>query len=163
MKSLWSSLLCALLVLMVSPAAAHRGHDALSVVTLAADGGVTVSHRFEAHDIEPALAQIAPDAQPSLDDPDAQQALIAYVAANFRMATNDGPIRLAVSHVDFGSDIVRIEFSGKVRNPVRRLGIGSRLLNGVYRRQVNQVNVRFGKTVRTLTFVDDDEQFVDIN
>ena len=163
MRNVWPSLLSALLVLMMSPAAAHRGHDALSVVAVAADGGITVSHRFEAHDIEPALAQISPDAQPSLDDPDAQQALIAYVAANFRIATNDGPIRLAVSHVDFDSDIVRIEFSGKVRNPVRRLSIGSRLLTEVYRRQVNQVNVRFGKTVRTLTFVDDDEQFVDIN
>lgn len=158
----WASLLCGLLVLFASPASAHRGHDALSVVTVAADGGVTVSHRFEAQDIEPALAEIAPDAQPSLDDPEAQQALIAYVAANFWIATKDGAIRLAVSHADFTSDIVRIEFSGKVRKPVRRLRIMSRLLDGVYRHQVNQVNVRYGKTVHTLTFVDDKERFIDL-
>lgn len=40
-------------------AGAHRGHDAMSVVTLADNGAVTVSHRFEAHDLEPALAEIA--------------------------------------------------------------------------------------------------------
>lgn len=158
----WSPLLVLLLALFVSPALAHRGHDALSVVTVAVDGSITVSHRLEAHDIEPALAVIAPDAQANLDDPDAREALVAYVAANFQIATQDGPVALAVSAVDFGSDIVRIDFSGKARKPVRRLKVGSQLLLDVYPRQVNQVNLRFGKTVRTLTFVDGREQLVDI-
>ncbi len=55
----WAALALGLTV--VAPAQAHRGHDSLAVVTLA-DGSVTVSHRFEAHDIEPALAKIAPGA-----------------------------------------------------------------------------------------------------
>jgi len=62
----------ACLVLAPLPAAAHRGHGVLSVVEIdAKTGGIRVSHRIPTHDVEPALAQIAPDAQTSLDDPEA--------------------------------------------------------------------------------------------
>jgi len=60
------------LALTPLPAAAHRGHGALSVVEIDVKSGeVRVSHRVATHDAEPALALIAPDAQTSLDDPDA--------------------------------------------------------------------------------------------
>jgi hypothetical protein len=68
------------LVLAPLPAAAHRGHAALSVVDInAKTGAVTVRHRVAAHDAEPTLAVIAPDANASLDDPEAIEALKAYM------------------------------------------------------------------------------------
>ena len=52
--------IAALILLPVSPAWAHRGHGSLSVVEVdAVTGKVTVSHRLEAHDTEPALALVA--------------------------------------------------------------------------------------------------------
>jgi hypothetical protein len=76
-------------VVAIAPAAAHRGHDSLSVVTIG-DGQVTLSHRFEAHDVEPALAKIAPQAQVSLDDPAAIAALEARCGSNIAARSRAG-------------------------------------------------------------------------
>ena len=63
-------LVAALVGALASPALAHRGHAGLTVVEIdPASGAVSVVHRFAAHDVEPALVSIAPEAQPSLDDP----------------------------------------------------------------------------------------------
>lgn len=152
----------AAILALPAPTAAHRGHDALSVVTVDARGGITVSHRFEAHDLEPALAEIAPDAQPSLDDPQAIAALAAYLGRHFALASERGAIVLALGKIDVGASQVRIAFTGRAARPPARLTVTSRLLTDIYPRQVNQVNVRFGKVVRTLTFTGDDTQTVDL-
>ncbi len=138
---------CALL----TPAAAHRGHDALSVVTIAADRTLTVSHRFAASDIEPALATIAPRAQPSLDDPDAVVALVQYLGRNFSLSSERGPIKLTPGPVDLGASEVRVIFTGTAPASLRRLTVTSDLLGDVYPRQVNQVSITSGKIVRTVT------------
>lgn len=155
-------LLVAAIVVAAAPAHAHRGHDALSVVTVDARGGVTVSHRFEAHDLEPALAEIAPGAQASLDDPAAIDALVAYLGRNFSVAGERGAIALAPGEIDIGASQVRIAFTGRAAAAPARLTVTSRLLTDIYPGQVNQVNVRFGKLVRTLTFAGDDTQTVEL-
>ena len=154
--------LLALAFVVAAPVQAHRGHDALSVVTLDAAGGVTVSHRFEAHDLEPALAAIAPGAQASLDDPAAVAALVTYLGRRFTLASERGPIALRPGEIEIGSSQVRIAFTGRAARPPARLAVTSRLLTDVYPRQVNQVNVRFGKLVRTLVFKSDDAQTVSL-
>jgi len=146
----------------LSPAAAHRGHDALTVVTVAANGTLTVSHRFEASDIEPALAQIAPDAQPSLDDPEAVEALVAYLQRHFTVSSERGPIALVPAKTDLGASEVRISFTGNASRGFRRLTLRSDLLGDIYPGQVNQVNVRAGATTRTLAMAAGDSQTVDI-
>ena len=152
----------AVLLLAAMPASAHRGHDALSVVTLDGKGGVVVSHRFEAHDVEPALAKIAPDAQPSLDDPEAVAALVAYVGRRFTLASEHGSIALAPGEIDISGAEVRIAFAGRARGRIRRLSIASRVLTDIYPGQVNQVNVRVGKVVRTLTFRNGSTQAIEV-
>jgi hypothetical protein len=144
-------LLCAALAgAALSPASAHRGHDALSVVTIGSNGAVTVSHRFEASDVEPALAAIAPRAQPSLDDPDAVAALVTYLGTHFRLASERGPIVLRPGPVELGAAEVRLSFTGTVPRTAKRLTISSDLLGDMYPGQVNQVSVRVGTTTRTL-------------
>jgi len=133
-------------------ALAHRGHDALTLVTLAPNGTVVVSHRFDAHDLEPALDIIAPMAQPSLDDPDALVALKSYLMKRFSLASDGGWIALKPGKIDTSGGEVRVEFSGQAKGKVRTLTVRSEILSDVYPSQVNQVNVRFGDTVRTLTF-----------
>ena len=146
----------------LSPAAAHRGHDALTVVTVAANGSLTVSHRFEASDIEPALARIAPDAQPSLDDPEAVEALVAYLQRRFNLSTERGPIALVPGKTDLGASEVRVSFTGNASRPFRRLTLRSDLLGDVYPNQVNQVNIRAGATTRTLALSAGDSATIDI-
>ncbi|WP_294299235.1 DUF6702 family protein [uncultured Sphingomonas sp.] len=142
------------LALLAAPAAAHRGHDALTVVTLGAANTVTVSHRFEAHDIEPALSSIAPDAQASLDDPDAVRALVAYLGRRFVLSDAKGAVALTPGKVDIDAQEVRVAFTGKVQPGTKALTVRSSVLRDVYPRQTNQVEVRRGKTVRTLIVSD---------
>lgn len=148
------------LALVAAPAAAHRGHDFLTIVTMADDGTVTVSHRFEAADIEPALATIAPDAQPSLDDPAAVSGLQAYLARRFSVSAGKGPIALTPGKVDMDAQEVRVSFTGRVPAKTPALTIRSTVLDDVYPHQANQVNVRKGRIVRTLAITDGEPQTV---
>jgi len=140
------------LAALAVPVGAHRGHDAMSVLTLGADGALTVSHRFEAHDLEPALASIAPDAQASLDDPEAIAALKAYLLRRFAVGAGGKPVPLTFSAIEVGVRQVRVDYAGRVKGKPKALDIQSTILHDVYPGQVNQVIVRAGKIVRTLRF-----------
>jgi hypothetical protein len=150
----------ALLALSTLPASAHRGHDAMSVVRITADHRVTVSHRFDVSDIEPALGDIAPNAQPSLDDPDAVRALGAYLGTHFTLATEAGPVRLVPGAVDLSAAEAQFTFTGRLPRTARRLTIHGNVLGGVYPRQVNQVNVTSGDITRTFAMTPGDSRTV---
>lgn len=137
-------------VAIIAPAQAHRGHDSLAVVTLA-DGKVTVSHRFEAHDIEPALSKIAPQAQVSLDDPKAVAALQNYILRRFTLTIDGKPVALSHVSTDLTHSQVRIDYVGKASRRPKTVTVRSTVLTDVYRAQVNQVNVRQGNVVKSLT------------
>ena len=143
------------------PAAAHRGHSALSVVELdARTGAVTVSHRFQTHDAEPALAEIAPDAQTSLDDPDAVKALTAYVGARFAVAVKGAGVDLVLKDMTLGADEVRMVYTGQIAAPdvFGEIDIKAGMFADIYPDQVNQVNIRRGGPTRTLVFEGKDAQ-----
>jgi hypothetical protein len=142
----------AMALLAASPAGAHRGHDALSSVVFEKDGRVRVSHRLETSDLEPALAIIAPDVQPSLDDPEAVAAIIAYLGNRFALGIDNRPLALVAAGSDLGGAVVQFDFIGKTSGSPRQLTVTSQILTDVHPAQVNQVNVRTGQTVRTLTF-----------
>lgn len=150
----------ALALLVASPAGAHRGHDALSSVVIETDGRILVNHRLEASDIEPALASIAPAAQSSLDDPDAVAALVAYLGNRFALSGDGGPIKLVAAGSQLDGPVVQFSFVGRARRPPERLTITSQILTDIHPVQVNQVNVRRGKTVQTLTFLKGGSQTV---
>ncbi len=149
-------------LLFAGPLAAHRGHDALTMVSVLPTGEVRVSHRFEADDIEPALSTIAPAAQANLDDPAAIEALVVYLQRNFFLVSERGPIELIPTDRDVGSSQVRIDFVGRTRVPLTRLSVRTQLLRDVYPRQVNQVTVRVGQLVRTITFTDDSAKTISL-
>ncbi|PXW78404.1 hypothetical protein C7451_10274 [Blastomonas natatoria] len=147
--------------LVLAPQAnAHRGHDAMSVVTLAPDGKVTVSHRFEAHDLEPALAEIAPNAQTSLDDPDAIAELETYLLAHFHLRADGVEVPLSVSSVEIGVRDVRVDYAGTIKQRPKAVAVQSTILRDIYPRQVNQVAVRRGQFVQTLRFSGDEVKTV---
>ncbi|WP_109798577.1 MULTISPECIES: DUF6702 family protein [Novosphingobium] len=141
-------------------AQAHRGHDAMSVVTIEPGGHLVVSHRFEAHDLEPALAAIAPAAQTSLDDPDAIEALKGYLQARFTIRVGATPVPLAFRSIDVGVQQVRVDYEGTLRGTPKTLSLQSTILRDVYAKQVNQVVVRRGQTVRTLRLAGSEAQIV---
>lgn len=143
------------LVLAPLPAAAHRGHGVLSVVEIdARTGGVKVSHRIPAHDAEPALAQIAPDAQASLDDPDAIDALKTYMLRTFSVGVNGDAVNLTLKDMTLAADEVRLEYVGKVAPADVRATVEVRaaMFADIYGDEVNQVNIRRLGVTRTLVF-----------
>ena len=143
------------LMLAPLPAAAHRGHGALSVVEMdAKSGGVKVSHRIPAHDAEPALALIAPDAQASLDDPDAVSALKTYMLRSFRVAVNGQVVDLVLKDMTLGADEVRLEYAGQIApaDVGAEVTVRASMFADVYDDEVNQVNVRRLGVTRTLVF-----------
>lgn len=141
-------------------AGAHRGHDAMSVVTLDPDGKVTVSHRFEAHDLEPALAEIAPNAQTSLDDPEAIAELKTYLLAHFHLRADGSEVPLSVASVEIGVRDVRVDYAGSVKGRPKAVAVQSTILREIYPRQVNQVVVKRGSYVQTLRFSGDEVKTV---
>jgi hypothetical protein len=143
------------LMLAPLPAAAHRGHGALSVVEInGKTGDITVSHRIPAHDAEPALAVIAPDAQTSLDDPEAIVALKAYMIKQFCVAIDGKIIELTLKDLTLGADEVRFEYAGKIApaDAAATVGIKAAMFADIYGDEVNQVNVRRFGVTRTLVF-----------
>jgi hypothetical protein len=137
------------------PAAAHRGHGALSVVEInAKTGAVTVTHRIPAHDAEPALAVIAPDAQASLDDPEAIAVLKAYMLKQFCVAVDGKIVELTLTDLTLGADEVRFEYVGKIApaDATALVGIKAAMFSDIYGDEVNQVNVRRFGITRTLIF-----------
>lgn len=143
------------LVLAPLPAAAHRGHGALSVVEInAKTGAVTVSHRVPTHDAEPALAVIAPDAQASLDAPEAVEALKTYMLKQFCVAVDGKIVELTLKDMTLGADEVRFEYAGKVApaEVATTIGIKAAMFADIYSDEVNQVNVRRFGVTRTLIF-----------
>jgi hypothetical protein len=143
-------LLATALALLAAPAPAHRGRSTLSVVVIdAATGQVTVTHRMAAHDVEPALVDIAPRAQPSLDDPDALAALIRYAGRAFMLSDASGRVALTHKATDLAGDDVRLTYVGRVKLPATAVTVDSNLFQESHADQENQVNVRRAK--RTLT------------
>ena len=144
----------ALAIALAGPAAAHKGHAGLTVVEIdPVSGGVTVVHRFYAHDIEPAFAAIAPDAQPSLDDPAAVRGLEEHLQARFRLDV-DGA-RVALHHTDtvLAGDNVRIESAGQVTPAaVHAVRVDLDFFPDVYEDMEQQVNVRVAGVTRTVVF-----------
>ncbi len=140
--------------LLASPVAAHRGHSSLSVVEVdPATGVLTVTHRIAAHDAEPVLVRLAPDAQPSLDDPDALAALRRHGGEAFRVWTADGAlVPLIFQRESLDGDDLRFVYRGRLPIPARALRVDSDLFVEAHDDQENQVNVRQGGVTRTLVF-----------
>ena len=96
------ALLAAVLIAgLATPVLAHRGHAGLTVIEIdPASGAVSVVHRFSAHDVEPALVSIAPQAQPSLDDPRAGAELETHLRQRFRLDIDGAAIPVTHAATD---------------------------------------------------------------
>ncbi|CAL1692822.1 hypothetical protein MMB232_03004 [Brevundimonas subvibrioides] len=154
MKRLGLSIVAAAL-LLAGPSLAHRGHGGLTVVVIdEATGGVTVTHRFAAHDVEPALVTVAPDAQPTLDDPAAVLALEAHLDRRFRLEVNGERIDLDHARTDLAGDNIRVDFTGQGVSGAagRSVRVDLDFFPGVHDDQEQQVNVRVAGVTRTVVF-----------
>jgi len=148
------AIVAAAILALPSGAAAHRGHASLSVVEIdAATGMVTISHRAAAHDVEPALSVIAPDAQQSLDDPAAVAALEAYAGRVFRLWDADGkPVALQHRETKLAGDSVQLVYTARLPLPAQAVSVDSGLFEEAHADQENQVNVRRNKVTKTVLF-----------
>jgi hypothetical protein len=146
--------LAAAVLVLAGPAAAHRGNSGLTVVEIdPATGAVAVTHRFYAHDVEPALTVLAPNEQPSLDDPEALAALQAHLAERFRIDVDGTPVPLHLTGETLAGDNVRIDFAGeRAAGPVSEVRVDQDFFSDVHDDMEMQVNVRVGDVTRTVLF-----------
>ncbi|MDI6625819.1 MAG: hypothetical protein QME55_13900, partial [Brevundimonas sp.] len=103
--------------------------------------------------VEPALPSIAPEAQPSLDDPRAVADLETHLGARFRVAVDGAPV--TVSHADtvLAGDNVRVNFAGETTDrAIAAVTVDLDFFPGVHDDQEQQVNVRISGVTRTVVF-----------
>lgn len=149
-----TALTAVLIAALAAPALAHRGHAGLTVIEIdPASGAVSVTHRFAAHDVEPALVSIAPEAQPSLDDPQAVADLEAHLGQRFRLDVDGVAVPVAHTHTRLAGDNIRVDFAGETSDhDVREVTIDLDFFPGVHDDQEQQVNVRVNGVTRTVVF-----------
>lgn len=147
-------LTAALIAGLATPAMAHRGHAGLTVIEIdPASGAVSVTHRFAAHDVEPALPSIAPEAQPSLDDPRAVADLEAHLGARFRVSIDGADVPVSHAGTTLAADNVRVDFAGETADrDIQAVTVDLDFFPGVHDDQEQQVNVRVGGVTRTVVF-----------
>lgn len=147
-------LIAGLVLALATPAMAHRGHAGLTVIEVDPDtGSVSVVHRFAAHDVEPALVSIAPEAQPSLDDPRAVADLEAHLGARFRLAIDGTAIPVTHTETRLAGDNVRVDFSGMTDDrDIDAVTVDLDFFPGVHEDQEQQVNIRVNGVTRTVVF-----------
>ncbi len=143
-----------LIAALATPVLAHRGHAGLTVVEIdPVSGVVSVVHRFAAHDVEPALVSIAPEAQPSLDDPRAVAELETHLRQRFRLDIDGAAIAVTHATTDLAGDNVRVAFTGETADrDIAAVTIDLDFFPGVHDDQEQQVNVRINGVTRTVVF-----------
>lgn len=154
MRPVWPSVVAAAL-LLATPALAHRGHGGLTVVVIDAEtGAVSVTHRFAAHDVEPALVSVAPEAQPTLDDPAALAALESHLDQRFRLEVDGERIDLEHTVTALAGDNIRVDYTGgrAGAGDARTVRVDLDFFPGVHDDQEQQVNVRLAGVTRTVVF-----------
>lgn len=149
-----AGLVAGLVAGFAGPALAHRGHAGLTVVEVdPVSGGITVTHRFSAHDVEPALVSIAPRAQPSLDDPRAVAELETHLGQRFRLVLDGAPVPVTHKETDLAGDNIRVEFVGRTDDrDITAVTVDLDFFPGVHDDQEQQVNVRVRGVTRTVVF-----------
>lgn len=147
-------LVAGLVAVLATPAMAHRGHGGLTVVEIdAVSGAVSVTHRFAAHDVEPALVSIAPEAQPSLDDPRAVADLEAHLGQRFRLSLDGTAVPVTHTVTQLAGDNIRVDFGGRTDDrEITRVTVDLDFFPGVHDDQEQQVNVRLNGVTRTVVF-----------
>ena len=147
-------LTAALIAGLATPAVAHRGHAGLTVIEIdPVSGTVSVMHRFAAHDVEPALPTIAPEAQPSLDDPRAVADLEAHLGARFRVSIDGADVPVSHAGTTLAADNVRVDFAGETADrDIDEVTVDLDFFPGVHDDQEQQVNVRIDGVTRTVVF-----------
>ena len=147
-------LTAALIAALATPAIAHRGHAGLTVIEIdPVSGAVSVTHRFAAHDVEPALPSIAPEAQPSLDDPRAVADLEAHLGARFRLSIDGADVPVTHAGTALAADNIRVDFAGETADrDIQAVTVDLDFFPGVHDDQEQQVNVRVDGVTRTVVF-----------
>ena len=134
--------------------AAHRGHQGVCLVVIdEKTRDVRIAHVFSAHDLEPELVTIAPQAQPSVDDPDALKALIDHMATRFSVNRQSSK---PLGH-EFEADQLRFTYGLKLKSVRGPIKIAYDLFPYSTRHVTTRITIRFvpikgPPVVKSLTF-----------
>lgn len=147
-------LLAAGLAPLLAPAAwAHRSKSALTTVEWnSANSAIEVIHRVHPHDAELALAAWQGGAAVDLTDVKQQARLMLYVEEAFRLTLDSRVLELEPVGVEVAPMDALIYREVRLKAPPEELVVDDRIFRDLFDDQTNLVNIRMGKSVRTLIF-----------
>ncbi|MEN9873890.1 MAG: hypothetical protein RL186_787 [Pseudomonadota bacterium] len=163
-RSLWAALL-ALCAVLLGPSAAfaHRMDVAMSVVEInPISQKLEVSHKLYAHDLEGALGAGSVSLT-WFETKAAEQALLAYCAQHFSLATEDGQ-KIALNYIglELLGDQIALYFDAPAYS-APNLRVHSTFLHERSDAQINYVNVRaHGQTLSAVFAAGDRPKLVAI-
>lgn len=148
--------LIALAALIAGASLAHKQKAAITEISFNPRSGmVEIAHRFNIHDAEHAISEVAGDRRDLSADADAQALFAAYVESHFDLTLNGQPaaLRLVGQEIEGGHLWVYQEAPSPVF--VTRLALSQSALTEVWPGQVNTVNIKTGSVIQTRAFSDD--------
>ena len=136
---------------------AHRAPGSMTTIEWnPATERTEIIHRLHSHDAELGVGAILDMSDLSVLDLEGRVYIALYVEERFRIADDDGDLRLALVGAELAGDHVLVfqEWSGRLPAKFR---VYDGILRDVYPTQINQVNIDDGGTVHSLAFADDDD------
>jgi|GEM_PF-2161160 hypothetical protein len=130
---------------------AHRMDSAMSIINIAADGNVEITHRLFAHDIEHQfeLSNIGMD---YFETPQGQQQVETYLREVFVFSdAQNHSFDLTFVGAQIDGDLLYVYFESKI-GAARELMIDSNILNQFSSAQTNFVNIHRGDLTKSLAF-----------
>lgn len=144
-------LLVWVLLLVASPAAAHRAHAGLTEIALGPSGNtLEITHRLYAHDLEPVLFhKVYNDWAQS---PQGIARVGAYSAARFALSADGKPLAMDYVGAEPEGEFVYIYFTAPFPKDAKVLGVRDALLTDVLDDQVNLVNLTLAEKTQSRYF-----------
>ena len=134
---------------------AHRQKQALTTITWNPEAKLLqVTHDLHAHDAELALARLGLINSPDITNLRARATLALYSQKHFKLQMLDGKnIPLTIIGAETDSNYAHIYLETELNVLPDGILVTDTLLQDVFVDQINQVNVTFFNTIKTVVFV----------
>lgn len=145
--------LSTLLVLWAAlPALAHDFHASLMVLEHnPATGEAEIALRLFTDDLETVVSKAGGE-KLELESPQGEAAVFAYLGKSLKLKNASGSLKLNWVGMEVDVDSSWVYVSCPLKDGAKGLEIANRIFCDLFQDQINTVNVKWGKNVKTFTF-----------
>ncbi len=148
---------CLLLLAVAEIAVAHRAPGSASRIDWNARNGLTeITHRLHVHDAALGVAEIEGLARVDLTTLEGQALAALYVERRFAIEWAGEEVPLRTLGAELVDDYLLVYQETEIRLSDDDLRVANGILRDAFPDQVNEVNLRLGRGVRSLRFSGDD-------